>query len=81
MGMVNGVMNAMCKAGNHIGGEFQQKEGMPKCYFQKICPICKELVKKYEHEYSDWEREDSQSVNLIRICKHCGHKEYKEVQS
>ena len=80
MGMLNGVMGAtMCKAGKHIG-EFQQKPDKPKCYYHKICPICNELVEKYEHEYDDWACEDSQSNKLTRKCKHCGYKEYKEVQ-
>lgn len=68
---------AKCKIGIHAG-EYQQKDGAPKCYYFKICPDCNELVEKYEHEYDYWDREDfSHPCNLTRKCKYCGYKNHK----
>ena len=66
-----------CKVGIHAG-EYQQKEGMPKCYWWKICPDCNELVEKSEHQYGYWDRKDSHNpCRVRRECEYCGHKESK----
>lgn len=66
-----------CKVGIHAG-EYQQKEGMPKCYWWKICPDCNELFEKYEHQYGYWERKDSHNpCRVSRECEYCEHREYR----
>ena len=39
------AMKAKCGAGIH-GGDYHNVEGKPKCYFEKTCPDCKEIIKK-----------------------------------
>ena len=80
----NAAIKAKCGVGFH-GGIFTTPEGKPKCYLEKTCPDCKELIKiknhQYEHEWKEapFYNDSQKQCTRIRNCIHCGEVEKKEI--
>lgn len=79
------AMKAKCGAGIH-GGDYHNVEGKPKCYFEKTCPDCKEIIKKNEHKFGKATYIKEDSCKQEKTCMHCGHieklvkhAEYKQI--
>ena len=69
------AMKAKCGAGIH-GGDYHNVEGKPKCYFEKTCPDCKEIIKKNEHKFgkATYIKENSckqEKTCIVQLSAHC----------
>jgi hypothetical protein len=71
------AIKAKCGIGFH-DGVFNNPLGKPSCYFEKMCPDCKEIITEHRHEFepNNWEdapydNNSNLKCTKIRKCTQC----------